>query len=501
MSCRRDDITGEDRAQIALQCLAAGDRRDGTRQALVAQYKLSRQSIHNITVQARAALAEALKPKPHGPVAAVRQVSVTREHVLRSVVVLMDSAVTERKIQSCLAQILGYKASLGWISGQLSLLGERAKQVNADWQPAIDEPQAADEIFCQGVPTLLVVGSESLYIYHLTQQDRRDLETWACVLWDTPPTGQLARDGGKGLCAGASLAGKPGQLDWWHVLREVWHIDASLERAAYGALERLFERTASFDRAHTTKRLEQHLACWEKQNQQADDAIAAYDRYHRLACGVNDLFAMIDLESGMIVEEAKVIADLQKLGQQIRALGGRACCAVATTLIEQASWLFAYLPRLSSALAPLQAQWGCEAIASLCRLWQVQETNRRCPRSIVERQRLNALWQANFDIVAQLLGDDLFAAWDDVETVLGANWRTSSAAECVNSLLRTHFNAHKSTNQNALELRRFFHNTHTFARGKRAGHSPAELVGISLPPDPLTLIGLPALRANVKLTL
>ena len=37
---------------------------------------------------------------------------------------------------------------------------------------------------------------------------------------------------------------------------------------------------------------------------------------------------------------------------------------------------------------------------------------------------------------------------------------------------------------------RFLHNTHRFARGKRANHSPAELVGIGVPTDWFTLLGL-----------
>lgn len=491
MSSRRDDITGEARAQIALRCLAAGNRRDGTRQALVAEYGLTRQSIHRITVQARAALAGALAPKGHGPVAKERQVRVTRGHVMRTIAVLRDCAVAERKIGECLVQILGYKASLGWISRCVSELERRAREVNARWQSAIQESLAADEIYCQGVPNLLVVGNESLYIYALTQQKEQDRETWACVFWDVPASAHLARDGGKGLCAGAELAGQPGQMDWWHVLHAVWDIDASREAAVLRAMEQLDKRADFFDRAHTLVRLEQHLARWEKASQELDDAMAEYERYHELAQGVNELFAMIDQDSGNVVDQAKAAAQLQGLAQQIHDLGGRACGTVATTLTNQALNLFAYAPRLVEALVPLQAHWGPEAVADLCRMWQVDETTRRCHLSRTKRRQLNAIWQASFESVALRLGDDLFDAWDDVQAVLGANWRTSSAAECVNSLLRPYFNAQRSTHQGALELRRFLHNTHTFARGKRAGHSPAELVGIPLPPDPLTLLGLP----------
>ena len=63
-------------------------------------------------------------------------------------------------------------------------------------------------------------------------------------------------------------------------------------------------------------------------------------------------------------------------------------------------------------------------------------------------------------------------------------------AECVNSLLRPLLSGRKQTDQGCLELFRFLHNVHRFRRGKRAGQSPAQLVGITLPDDPLTLLGL-----------
>jgi hypothetical protein len=88
-----------------------------------------------------------------------------------------------------------------------------------------------------------------------------------------------------------------------------------------------------------------------------------------------------------------------------------------------------------------------------------------------------------------LLGEHLGHAWEALTQVLGRSWRGSMLAECVNSLLRPRLNARKHTDQGSLDLFRFLHNVHTFQRGKRAGHSPAELVGLDVPSDPLTLLG------------
>jgi hypothetical protein len=488
---RKDHITGPDRAQIAQACWAAGQKRDGTRQRLAQEYQMTRQSVYNIVNKAKEVLPAALEPGRHGPAPWSQTVEVTRDHLIRSVLALYDSAVSERDMPACLEQILFVQPSLGWVSAQLAQLAAQATVVNAQWVPAIGEGLAGDEIYSQGQPNLLVVGNDSLYLYALTRQPQRDGDTWGCVLLDTPDTPHFSRDGGTGLHAGAELAEKPEQLDWWHTLRDLWRIDASRERRAYASLTALVEREDLFAQAHTAKRLAQHLAQWEKLNQQAEQAMVAYDAFHPLARQVDEQFAMFDVQTGQLRTLPETAARLRALGHQIHALGGRACTTLGATLMGQAETLCAYLPRLAQALAPVQTRWGAAAIAALCRIWQVEEWERRRQSGLLEQQTFNALWNDSLEEAAAELGENLFAAWDELVAILSINWRSSSAAECVNSLLRPHFNAHRYTDQKMLELLRFLHNVHRFPRGKRAGWAPAELVGLELPADPWTLLGLP----------
>jgi hypothetical protein len=74
--------------------------------------------------------------------------------------------------------------------------------------------------------------------------------------------------------------------------------------------------------------------------------------------------------------------------------------------------------------------------------------------------------------------------------VLDRSWRGSMLVECVNGLLRPILRNRQHTDQGCLELFRFLHNVHIFERGKRANWSPAQLVGIDVPDDVLTLLGL-----------
>ena len=132
-------------------------------------------------------------------------------------------------------------------------------------------------------------------------------------------------------------------------------------------------------------------------------------------------------------------------------------------------------------------------MAALCRIWQIEADYKRHPLPLPERQQRQILWEESLDEAVALLGEEqLWKAWEEVSQLLGRSWRGSMLAECVNSLLRPVLDKRKHTDQGCLELFRFLHNTRSFKRGKRAGHSPTQLVGLRLPDDPLLLLGLKA---------
>jgi hypothetical protein len=108
-----------------------------------------------------------------------------------------------------------------------------------------------------------------------------------------------------------------------------------------------------------------------------------------------------------------------------------------------------------------------------------------------EKEKRQQIWQQALDEAFACLGDDLlWPAWEALSALLSRPWRGSMLAECVNSLLRPILDRRKHTDQGCLELFRFWHNVRPFLRGKRAGHSPAQLAGLDLPDDPLALLGL-----------
>jgi hypothetical protein len=127
----------------------------------------------------------------------------------------------------------------------------------------------------------------------------------------------------------------------------------------------------------------------------------------------------------------------------------------------------------------------------LSRIWQCEADDKRRRLPWPEKQKRQQIWQQGLEEAWALLGEQqLWLAWADLSAILSRTWRGSMLAECVNSLLRPLLNQRKHTDQGCLELFRFLHNVRPFGRGKRVGHSPAELAGIVLPDDPLILLGL-----------
>jgi hypothetical protein len=459
---------------------------------LAQAYGVSRKTIYDIAAAGEQILVKGLEPGAHGPQAEDKRIQVDRNRLVRGTVVLSAAGVSQRNVAVCLEELLDTRLSPSWVNGELAKVEQAAAVINAQWQPAVEETLSGDEIYSNGHPNLLVVGNDSLYIYALTRQSTCDGETWGCVLLETPDCPQFASDAGTGLAAGAAAAHiERHQIDWDHLLRPLWGQAARLEKRAYAALRALDERATKFDQAHTPKRLAQHLVAWERLSAETEDKMACYDGFMQIAAQVDAQFALIDLASGQLRDPVAGAECLRNLGQQLQGWQGRIYKKLSSYLINFAQALFAYRPGLTRALTPLIERWGSPAIQALSRLWQVEADEKRHPLPLPEQQVRQTQWEQNLDEALSLLGEQqLWKAWEALCQVLGSSWRGSMLAECVNSLLRPLLDRRKHTDQGCLELFRFLHNVRTFERGKRVGHSPAQLVGLVVPPDPFTLLGL-----------
>ena len=89
------------------------------------------------------------------------------------------------------------------------------------------------------------------------------------------------------------------------------------------------------------------------------------------------------------------------------------------------------------------------------------------------------------------LGEEAPYLREQVASTLDGLVRSSSLVETANSWFRPYLDTRKGASQPFLDLIRLYRNTRTYRRGKRKGHSPFELLGVSRTEDWLSLVGLP----------
>lgn len=489
----RKDLSSDERQEIAVQMLAA-DRPRGLPQVLATEYGISRQMTYYLRHQAAQALRVAFAFRS-GPAPIPTMLKVTPTRLRRAVTLLSLVGVSERDTQLVLAELLDTPRSLGYVAQVLQQAQALATERNAALQPAVAGLQAADEIFCQGHPILGIVQPSSLYLSALTLADHRDASTWGCLLLEQPTTSAgLISDAGTGLAAGATAADIACHTgDWFHPLLLAGYVEAQYERRAYTALGRVYAREDKLRAASTAKRWEHHWAHYLREVAAADTAIARYDAWRLLRWQLRELSGQFDWETGAVRDPAQVQAALHALATAFAPwAAGVKATALVDLLCHQASALTRALPQVAAALTAVQAAWGSTATQVVQRLGQALHEY-ACPGwPPAHRQRLTQAITESLAWASAHLGRWLPTLQHLVAGIL-AHWpRTSCAIECLNSLLRPYLNGRKHVSQGFLELFRYYHNTHPFTRGKRAGHSPLELAGGPTIADPLAYLGLGA---------
>lgn len=486
----RTDMPLETRIAIATQMLSP-TRGRGEATALAQQHEVSRTMVYYLADKAAWVLAAGMSPT-HGPAPTPGVVSVTTSRLKRAVVLLSLVGVSQRDTTLALAELLDTQRSAGYVAQVLREAEALATACNAELTPALSGLLAADEVFLHDQPILGLVHPASLFVAGLRLETQRDGPTWGCQFLDAPAGAGVISDAGSGLAAGAALAQVPCHVgDWMHPLLQAGRVEAQLERQAYAALAAQYTREDKLRRTHTAKRWAHH---WEKYLSAcaaADQAVACYDQWHTQRCHLRATAAQFDWATGEVRTPAQVQAELQTLHTAFaQCAGGSQAEALVRALAHQAAALTTALPHLQTALAPLTAAWGEEATRHVCRLWQALQDWAFPGWLPAQRHQLEQAITDSLAWASAHLGHRLSTLQNLVATLL-AQWpRTSSAIECLNSLLRPFLNGRKHVSQGFLELFRFFHNTHVFQRGPRAGHSPLELAGGPHLADPLAALGL-----------
>ena len=278
----------------------------------------------------------------------------------------------------------------------------------------------------------------------------------------------LAYDGGKGLLAGIREAQLviPLRPDLFHLLREAGRLTQRLEKEAYKAIAtaervRRAVREAQQQKRRRGRPLRVQMSLSQAEMQEAQ-AVTVLDAWEWLLREIRQALEPIT-PAGRLVPVAEAQATLETAIALLKELGHPQIMTFANDLKEKIPQLLAPLEWLEQQLRPVLQ--GVDQKTQMFLLW-----------AWYHQQELKLDVTAD---IPQELQAVVRALWD----ILGLFHRSSSLVESLHSWLRPYLQIHRRMCRWLLPLLQLFWNHHPFERGKRAGHSPLELAGVTDAPS------------------
>lgn len=471
---------------------------------LAREYGMCRQSVYR---QSRAVHDE-LEEAKQGSEVLVRQQLQQAEHRCDDLQRRLDTAVVvdeDRQAEfAATAQAIGISLPaahrlLGVVvrkcTPSVATLGRRAKAaaeraaallpvLDAVSQPRVRQA-VADEIFVRRQPILMMVEPASLCWLSGRRVAQRDGATWAEEFGRLPALEQVTKDGGSGLANGLRQANarrrQEGRLavvaqdDHFHVLRE----------GQRGLRVSAAQANQAVDRAWKAERKERRRSRGRgagKRNGYASgvalrwrQAEAAYQRWccqEQAWRQVMSAFTLFDA-SGQLQTRRQAEATV---AAALPVLTGKHWNKTRAALLRPGLWTYLDQAHTQVAALPVPAEL-CQAAL------RVEGTQQRLQRTGTEQADAARLYGRLLvaTVVLTLAGAEGAATLTALRAVLAGVWRASSAVEGINSVLRMQQSRHRRLTQGLLDLKRFYWNCHPFRTGKRKGHSPYNLLGITLP--------------------
>lgn len=500
---RRPGITQADRLFASAVVAIPREERYGAVTWMAQAFATSRQTIYDIAASTQRRLEVMPAPAqdrsvvvaiPHAP-------AVTGTAVARGALTLLfPGGVTLRPMRVCLDELLGEPRSPAWLCTHFNQAGRRAGEVlaAADWSAMAPFIATRDEKFFDGRAYLLTIDPKSLTVVSGHVEDGVDSECWGVSLaLDQLKTGGaiigLAEDAANwypaSLAAAANLAGSPWlmpvQKDVFHVLDRAYQTLTDVERLALGKLATA-EKMAK--RRQSGLWVIRDLAGYKAAHQAADAAVQVAQDVHFWVHCLHDALELVEPRSGEIRDPDTAGWYLDEILAGLATIDDRRVTKLAAYITNQKAQLFTFLGWLDVALAPWRTQADTHfgdrelvqlferAVARAWRLRHAADTGARRLRRAAQRAEAHVASLCQHDPGATYLAGELAA-------ILEMTVRTSSASECVNSVLELYIDAHKSfqgrvSAQYFLNLFVLWHGLRRFERGKRRGQSPFKIAGV-----------------------
>lgn len=458
----RTGLTTSQKIQCAAAALARQDEH-GSKTSLSVAYEISRPTVYAAGATAEAVLRAHFETRLlEGAAVQVRVDDAQLRRALVALRVMAPNAL--RPIEDLLPLLYpGVKVSYGKIQQLLVEAEARARAFNAQSALGGIEAGALDEMFSQGDPVLAGVDLDSGALFALALREQRDAQTWAGVLGEGRTQGLnlsvVVKDAAKGIAAGVSAVFPEAEQrdDCFHALYEMNKVRRTLERRAYGAIEREVEAVSRLGkiRAHHIERRIEAKRALSTARRQCAEAIERFDAFDAAMEKLRGAMECVDLLTGELHRPEHVEALIEEVA---RTLEGLEVCdgpKLAKYLRNRAPGLALAQASLLPKLQALGPVYSLEAVALGCLVWQLVRALRKSPHR-ARRHELHRHVLGAYGELRGRLGARTDALLDAVEALLLQRHRASSAIEGFNAALRPFLYVHKGVTQGFLELFRAY---------------------------------------------
>jgi transposase-like protein len=432
-----------------------------------------------------------------------RSVEVTPFRIVATALLILLSPVSTRRAHVILAAAFGerFAPADNTLSRWVLTYGRLARKIMAESAAAaLIRFLAADEIYFHGQPVLCAVEPRTMAIAALERSPDSQGDSWEIVLSDFPNLELVASDMGKGLLAGIDRMDAASQVDLLH-FSWLWpDVGKILAKRAEEALEwEDHYRDHVYDPHCPGRKPRKNLAEAEAETARCLDdweafltarelfyqAMSPFDANHCLATKHSQL-GLIDSATDLLRTIQAPQSGAKKLSKSLKKY--------RTRLVAFTSALWDIEVRVREG-----SKWHKKRVIAALGFYQGLVYALNKARNQGMKKHLCSLLPRACALRAEAFKhcENVHEVEAKLEQEVNNPLRSSSPAECINSITRKLEVILNQVNQPLLHLTALEHNLTPFERSeKRKGRSPYEMLGVCIEGDENGFLGVLLPRAQ-----
>ncbi|MCK5539145.1 MAG: hypothetical protein KAI79_20145 [Bacteroidales bacterium] len=375
-------------------------------------------------------------------------------------------------------------ASVGAISEHLTLAGKSLPNIIDKSDTVTYAIFASDEIYSKRRPILITCDPVSFVILQVKLCKSCTSAVWEKEWEQLKANGviplYIVKDEGTEMeCASAKIFPNTNiQSDTYHAVSHklgLWHI--RLEAYAYKKIEIEYEKERLLNNSKTEEtRIKRELEYQTAKNKTVR-ALNNLDDFEFIYFNLLSCFELFDC-NGNLKNKNEVIEKFEAaLELGIECLEYETLKKRLKSISKITNRLFYFFDIAKNILKELEKEVDTFTLNIICLYWQTHKRLNKTKDSQIGKRIKEHENKLLADIQA-LIGDDSKQTMEIDKCIKKLNCivQSSSAVECINSILRPYLNSSKNqTSQEFLNLFMFYHNHRRFRAGERKGHTPMEL--------------------------